>query len=143
MTPSQLGLALGLIAEVAHKARHDEEVGEVADSLLDVAEQMAEMIDGLDQHGKHLATAFKSYDRLVGDDQHPRQALAQGVDRLGLRPPRAEAPKAKCARSIRRARTPARSPSAGARPRASSRPTVLHLPPDQERGNPDASRRPR
>jgi DNA anti-recombination protein RmuC len=65
VTPSQLGLALGLIAEVAHKARHDEEVGEVADSLLDVADQMAEMIDGLDQHGKHLATAFKSYDGLV------------------------------------------------------------------------------
>jgi len=65
VTPSQLGLALGLIAEVAHKARHDEEVGNVADALLDVAEQMAEMIDGLDQHGKHLATAFKSYDGLV------------------------------------------------------------------------------
>ncbi len=65
VTPSQLGLALGLIAEVAHKARHDEEVGNVADALIDVAEQMAEMIDGLDQHGKHLATAFKSYDGLV------------------------------------------------------------------------------
>ena len=65
VTPSQLGLALGLIAEVAHKARHDEEVGNVADALVDVAEQMAEMIDGLDQHGKHLATAVKSYDALV------------------------------------------------------------------------------
>jgi DNA recombination protein RmuC len=65
VTPSQLGLALGLIAEVAHKVRHDEEVGNVADALIDVAEQMAEMIDGLDQHGKHLATAVKSYDGLV------------------------------------------------------------------------------
>ncbi|HEY8083647.1 MAG TPA: DNA recombination protein RmuC [Solirubrobacterales bacterium] len=65
VTPSQLGLALGLIAEVAHKARHDEEVGNVADALIDVAEQMADMIDGLDQHGKHLATAFKSYDGLL------------------------------------------------------------------------------
>ncbi len=65
VTPSQLGLALGLIAEVAHKARHDEEVGNVADALVDVAEQMAEMIDGLDQHGKQLATAVKSYDGLV------------------------------------------------------------------------------
>jgi len=65
VTPSQLGLALGLIAEVAHKARYDEEVGEVAGSLVDVAEQMAEMIDGLDQHGKHLATAVRSYDGLV------------------------------------------------------------------------------
>ena len=65
VTPSQLGLALGLVAEVAHKARHDEEVGNVADALVDVAEQMAEMIDGLDQHGKHLATAVKSYDGLV------------------------------------------------------------------------------
>jgi DNA recombination protein RmuC len=66
VTPSQLGLALGLIAEVAHKARYDEEVGNVADALVDVAEQMAEMIDGLDQHGRHLATAVKSYDGLVG-----------------------------------------------------------------------------
>ncbi len=65
VTPSQLGLALGLIAEVAHKARHDEEVGNVADALVDVADQMADLIDGLDQHGKHLATAFKSYDGLV------------------------------------------------------------------------------
>jgi len=65
VTPSQLGLALGLVAEVAHKARHDEEVGRIADSLVEAAEQMAEMIDGLDQHGKHLATAVKSYDGLV------------------------------------------------------------------------------
>ncbi len=65
VTPSQLGLALGLIAEVAHKARHDEEVANVADALVDVAEQMAEMIDGLDNHGRQLATAVKSYDGLV------------------------------------------------------------------------------
>jgi X-X-X-Leu-X-X-Gly heptad repeat protein len=65
VTPSQLGLALGLIAEVAHKARHDEEVAEVADGLTEVAEQMAELVDGLDQHGKHLGTAFKSYNSLV------------------------------------------------------------------------------
>jgi RmuC family protein len=65
VTPSQLGLALGLIAEVAHKARYDEEVGNVADALVDVAEQMAELIDGLDNHGRQLATAVKSYDGLV------------------------------------------------------------------------------
>jgi len=65
VTPSQLGLALGLIAEVTHKARHDEQVGDVADSLVEVAEQMANLIDGLDQHGKHLATAFKSYEGLL------------------------------------------------------------------------------
>ena len=65
VTPSQLGLVLGLVAEVAHKSRHDEEVAEVADALVDVAEQMAEMIEGLDQHGRQLATAVKSYDNLV------------------------------------------------------------------------------
>jgi hypothetical protein len=65
VTPTQLGLALGLIAEVAHKARYDEEVGSVADALVDVAEQMSELIDGLDQHGRQLATAVKSYDGLV------------------------------------------------------------------------------
>jgi DNA recombination protein RmuC len=65
VTPSQLGLALGLVAEVAHKTRHDEEVAGVADALVDVAEQMAELVSGLDQHGKHLGTAFKSYNNLV------------------------------------------------------------------------------
>ena len=65
VTPSQLGLALGLIAEVTHQARHEEEVADVADALVEVAEQMAEMVDGLDQHGKHLGTAFKSYNNLV------------------------------------------------------------------------------
>lgn len=65
VTPSQLGLALGLIAEVTHKARYEEQVGDVADALIDVAEQIAELFDGLDQHGKHLQTAFKSYDGLL------------------------------------------------------------------------------
>jgi DNA anti-recombination protein RmuC len=65
VTPSQLGLALGLIAEVTHQARHEEAVADVADALVEVAEQMAEMVDGLDQHGKHLGTAFTSYNHLV------------------------------------------------------------------------------
>ncbi len=65
VTPSQLGLALGLIAEVTHKARYEEQVGDVADALIDVAEQVADLFDGLDQHGKHLQTAFKSYDGLL------------------------------------------------------------------------------
>ena len=65
VTPSQLGLALGLIAEVTHQARHEEEIGDVADALVEVAEQVAGLIDGLDEHGKHLSTAFKSYDSLV------------------------------------------------------------------------------
>jgi DNA recombination protein RmuC len=65
VTPAQLGLALGLIAEVTHQARHEEEVGEVADALVEVAEQVAGLVDGLDEHGRHLATAFKSYDGLL------------------------------------------------------------------------------
>lgn len=65
VTPSQLGLALGLIAEVTHQARHEEEIGDVADALVEVAEQVAGLIDGLDEHGRHLSTAFKSYDSLV------------------------------------------------------------------------------
>lgn len=65
VTPSQLGLALGLIAEVTHQARHEEEIAEVADALVEAAEQVAGLIDGLDEHGKHLSTAFKSYDKLV------------------------------------------------------------------------------
>lgn len=65
VTPAQLGLALGLIAEVTHQARHEEEVGEVAAALVEVAEQVAGLMDGLDEHGKHLATAFKSYDGLL------------------------------------------------------------------------------
>jgi DNA anti-recombination protein RmuC len=65
VTPAQLGLALGLVAEVAHRARYEEQVTDVADALIDVAEQMAEMVDGLDQHGRHLSTAVRSYDNLV------------------------------------------------------------------------------
>jgi DNA anti-recombination protein RmuC len=66
VTPSQLGLALGFVAEVAHDARRSEETEQVADTLLDAAEDLANMLDQLDQHGKHLQTAFTSYDKLVG-----------------------------------------------------------------------------
>jgi DNA anti-recombination protein RmuC len=66
VTPSQLGLALGFVAEVAHDARRSEETERVATTLLDAAEDMAGMVDQLDQHGKHLQTAFTSYDKLVG-----------------------------------------------------------------------------
>jgi DNA recombination protein RmuC len=66
VTPSQLGLALGFVAEVAHDARRSEETERVAAVLLDAAEDMANMVDQLDQHGKHLQTAFTSYDKLVG-----------------------------------------------------------------------------
>lgn len=66
VTPSQLGLALGFIAAVAHDARRGEETEKVASTLLDAAEDMANMVDQLDDHGKHLQTAFKSYDKLVG-----------------------------------------------------------------------------
>ena len=66
MTPSQLGLALGFVAEVAHDTRRSEETERVATTLLDAAEDMANMVDQLDQHGKHLQTAFTSYDKLVG-----------------------------------------------------------------------------
>ena len=66
VTPSQLGLALGFVAEVAHDARRSEETEQVATTLLDAAEDMANMVDQLDQHGKHLQTAFTSYDKLVG-----------------------------------------------------------------------------
>jgi DNA anti-recombination protein RmuC len=65
VTPAQLGLALGLIAEVTHQVRHEEEIGHVADALVDVAEQVAGLIDGLDEHGRHLSTAFKSYNGLL------------------------------------------------------------------------------
>jgi DNA anti-recombination protein RmuC len=66
VTPSQLGLALGFVAAVAHDARRSEETEQVAATLLDAAEDMANMVDQLDQHGKHLQTAFTSYDKLVG-----------------------------------------------------------------------------
>jgi DNA anti-recombination protein RmuC len=66
VTPSQLGLALGFVAEVAHDARRSAETERVATTLLDAAEDMANMVDQLDQHGKHLKTAFGSYDKLVG-----------------------------------------------------------------------------
>jgi DNA recombination protein RmuC len=66
VTPSQLGLSLGFVAAVAHDVRRSQETEKVAVALLDAAEDMANMVDQLDQHGKHLQTAFTSYDKLVG-----------------------------------------------------------------------------
>jgi DNA anti-recombination protein RmuC len=66
VTPSQLGLALGFVAQVAHEARRGEETEQVALALNDAAEDLIAMFDQIDQHGRHLQTAFKSYDKLVG-----------------------------------------------------------------------------
>jgi DNA anti-recombination protein RmuC len=66
VTPSQLGLALGFVAQVAHEARRGEETEQVAMALNDAAEDLVAMFDQVDQHGRHLQTAFKSYDKLVG-----------------------------------------------------------------------------
>jgi DNA anti-recombination protein RmuC len=66
VTPSQLGLALGFVAEVAHEVRRSEETEQVALALQDAAEDLVAMFDQVDQHGRHLQTAFKSYDKLVG-----------------------------------------------------------------------------
>lgn len=66
VTPSQLGLALGFVAEVAHDVRRSEETEQVAMALQDAAEDLVAMFDQVDQHGRHLQTAFKSYDKLVG-----------------------------------------------------------------------------
>lgn len=66
VTPSQLGLALGFVAQVAHEVRRNEETEQVAKALQDAAEDLCAMFDQVDQHGRHLQTAFKSYDKLVG-----------------------------------------------------------------------------
>jgi DNA recombination protein RmuC len=66
VTPSQLGLALGFVAEVAHDVRRSEETEQVGMALQDAAEDLVAMFDQVDQHGRHLQTAFKSYDKLVG-----------------------------------------------------------------------------
>jgi DNA anti-recombination protein RmuC len=66
VTPSQLGLALGFVAQVAHEARRGEETEQVAMALNDAAEDLIAMFEQVDLHGRHLHTAFKSYDKLVG-----------------------------------------------------------------------------
>ncbi len=66
VTPSQLGLALGFVAQVAHEVRRSEETEQVAKALQDAAEDLCAMFEQVDQHGRHLQTAFKSYDKLVG-----------------------------------------------------------------------------
>jgi DNA anti-recombination protein RmuC len=77
VTPSQLPIAIGLVAEVAHVARRDALVEETAKQMLGMAEDMCAFVEGLDQHGKHLQTAFGSYDKLVG--------MASTRGRLGRR----------------------------------------------------------
>lgn len=65
VTPSQLPIAIGLVAEVAHVARRDDQIEQTAKAMLGMAEDMCTFVEGLDQHGKHLQTAFTSYDKLV------------------------------------------------------------------------------
>ena len=66
VTPQELPIAIGLVAEIAHVARRDEQIEETAKQMLGMAEDMCAFVEGLDQHGKHLQTAFTSYDKLVG-----------------------------------------------------------------------------
>lgn len=65
VTPSQLPLAIGLVAEVAHVVRRGEQVDELGQRMLGLAGDMATFLDLLAQHGRHLGTAYGSYNKLV------------------------------------------------------------------------------
>jgi DNA anti-recombination protein RmuC len=65
VTPSQLPLAIGLVAEVAHVVRRGEQVDELGRQMLGLAGEVAGFCDQLAQHGKHLGTAYNSYNKLV------------------------------------------------------------------------------
>lgn len=65
VTPSQLPLAIGLVAEVAHVVRRGEQVDELVSRLDGMASEMCGFLELLDQHGKHLQRTYTSYDKLV------------------------------------------------------------------------------
>lgn len=61
VTPLQLGTTLGVIADVAHVSRREEELDGVSRDLTDLAQELAKFSDQYAKHGRQIAAAVKSY----------------------------------------------------------------------------------
>ena len=62
VTPLQLGTTLGVIADVAHLSRREEELDAVARDLTGLAQEMARFCTVYARHGKQIAAVARSYD---------------------------------------------------------------------------------
>jgi DNA anti-recombination protein RmuC len=61
VTPLQLGTTLGVIADVAHLSRREEELDAVARDLTQLAQEMSRFCDQYHRHGKQIAAVARSY----------------------------------------------------------------------------------
>ena len=61
VTPLQLGTTLGVIADVAHLSRREEELDAVARDLTQLAQEMSRFCEQYHRHGKQIAAVARSY----------------------------------------------------------------------------------
>jgi DNA recombination protein RmuC len=61
VTPVQLGTTLGVIADVAHLSRREEELDAVARDLTQLAQEMSRFCEQYHRHGKQIAAVARSY----------------------------------------------------------------------------------
>ena len=61
VTPLQLGTTLGVIADVAHLARREDELDAVARDLTQLGQEMSRFCEHYHRHGKQIAAVARSY----------------------------------------------------------------------------------
>lgn len=61
VTPLQLGTTLGVIADVAHLSRREEDLDAVARDLTQLAQEMSRFCEHYHRHGKQIAAVARSY----------------------------------------------------------------------------------
>jgi DNA recombination protein RmuC len=66
VTPSQLGLAISLVAELWRDAKREEQLLDIARELQGMGEHTAVLVEDLDALGRSVATVVNHYNRIVG-----------------------------------------------------------------------------
>jgi DNA anti-recombination protein RmuC len=66
ITPSQLGLAISVIAELWRDGRREEQLAEIARELSGMGEQTAKLVEDLDAMGRSIRAVVNYYNRIVG-----------------------------------------------------------------------------
>ena len=61
VTPLQLGTTLGVIADVAHLSRREDELDAVARDLTQLGQEMSKFCEHYHRHGKQIAAVARSY----------------------------------------------------------------------------------